>query len=474
MLLPAASGVPALQSSTGSPSPPAIGSIPAPPGQLGSRLGRLGRLDVHNVWMVVLLVVVVGRIADWAPGIAGRVPLVKIAFAIAALYATSMSAKYERVRVGSLPLGRLAIAFFVLSIASVTFSVFHAATLTASYGSVIYLVTFVMLVKTTRTLRDVERLMIGLAVAGSMVSVWDLIGFRGGAQASLEDTNANDLAYSIVTLLPIVLALRGRAWGARRLIVTVLALAMCLAVLLTSSRGGAIGLIVVLLAVSAFPLDLDKHGWLKRRSIPAIVLVLAFTAGLGTVGFGFLPHATQHRLLTLIHPGEDYNTDAADPASRRAIWKRHLLLALERPIGYGLGTSVAVDGMYGEHLGKWLTSHNSMIQVFLELGVLGLYLYLASYYVAWRDLGRISGARPRDGPTPEEAKAALYARALRVALLGNFAAGFFLSQAYSGALWMTLAVCCAFTRIEGLNRSSAGTQLAAAASHRLRRPRSRT
>ena len=424
--------------------------------------------------MAVLLVVVVGRIGDWFPGLSGRVPVMKIAFAIAALYMSAMSRKYESVRVGSLPLGRLAIAFFGLSIASIIFTIYHGATLTASYGSVIALITFVMLVKTTQTLKDVERLMIGLAVAGLMLSLWDLIGYRGGERSSVSRTDPNDLAYSIVTLLPIVLALRGRAWGWRRSIASALVLVMCVSVLLTASRGGAVGLIVILFAVSIFPIDLAKNGTLKRRNAASAVVALGCAAALGTVLFGFIPQATQQRILTLIHPAQDYNTDATDPGSRRAVWARDLTLAFERPIGYGLGTSMAVDGYYGHHVGAWHVTHNSPLEALLELGVLGLYLYLASYYVAWRDLGRITRARPRDGPTPEDAKAALYARALRVALLGNFAVGFFLSQAYSGALWMTLAVSCALIRIQGIN-GSPGTQPApAAASHALRRPRSRT
>jgi len=254
--------------------------------------------------------------------------------------------------------------------------------------------------------------------------------------------------------------------------VTVLALLMCLAVLLTASRGGAVGLIVVLLAATVFPLDLAKDGWLKKSNVAGTMLALALAAGVGTVMFAFLPNATQQRLLTLIHPSEDYNASTTLDASRRVIWGRDLLLAFERPIGYGMGTSVAVDGIYGH--GQYRTAHNSVIQVFLELGVLGLYLYLASYYVAWRDLGHISGARPRDGPTSEGAKVALYARALRMALLGNFAAGFFLSQAYSGALWMILAVCCAFTRIQAVNGSPGGKQPAPAGASHMRWPRSRT
>jgi O-antigen ligase len=437
---------------------PAQGSA-ALPSQQGSTSGTqapapararryVPRVAVHNLWTVLLLFVMVGKVGEWAPVISG-LPVVKIAFLIAALYVARISGAYSPVPVSSLPLARLTIAFFVLSIVSIAWSILKSATLFASYLSVIYLISFAMLVKTTQTQKDVERLLIGLAMAGSSLSIAAFVYFHGG-RAGLGGYDPNDLAYSLDTLVPMVLVLRGRAWGRRRFLVTLLALVMCMAVLLSASRGGAVGLLAVLLATAVFPLDLGKHGELKRRNIWAVLAALGVVTALGTAMFGYLPAASQQHLLTLVHPNEDYNTSTTLNSSRRVIWTRDLRLAFERPIGYGLATSVAVDGIYGH--GQYRTAHNSVIQVFVELGALGLILYLACYYIAWRELGRISGARQRDGPG-SAMQTALYARALRVALLGNFAAGFFLSQAYSACFWMMLAVCCAFIRITAAEQS---------------------
>jgi O-antigen ligase len=419
--------------------------------------------------MAVLLVVMVGKVGNWAPGISG-LPVLKIAFVIAVLYVSSVSGRYQPVRVGSLPLERLAMAFLILSVLSLVFSVYKSATLVSSYAAVIYLISFVMVLKTTQTQKDVERLLIALAVAGASLSVGVVLDFHGG-RASLNGTyNANDLAYALVTLLPLVLALRGRGWGLRRLTVTTLGLVMCVAVLLTASRGGAVGLIVVLLAIAVFPLDLARNGELKRRNVGKVVVAVAFSALLGTVMFRYLPEETQERLLTLMHPEEDYNASTTLNSSRRVIWMRDLRLALERPIGYGMGTSVAVDGLYGH--GQYRAPHNSVIEAFLEVGALGLYLYLACYFVAWRELGRIS-ARQRDGPGDEGMKAALYARALRVALLGNFAAGFFLSQTYGAPLWMILAVSCVLIRITAADNGLTAVRQSPGRYSRWRRPRAK-
>ena len=94
------------------------------------------------------------------------------------------------------------------------------------------------------------------------------------------------------------------------------------------------------------------------------------------------------------------------------------------------------------------------MQAFLELGVLGLWLYLATYYVTWKELGRIVAAGRQSVRDKASAQVALYARAFRIALAGNLAAGFFLSQAYSASLWMTVAVCAAFVRIASQNTAA--------------------
>jgi O-antigen ligase len=418
--------------------------------------------------MVVLLIVMVGKAGEWVPLLSG-LPVLKITFVIAALYVNRVQMLYAPVRVTSLPIARVAIGFLTLGILSIVFSVYKSTTLIAIYPALIYIVSFVMLVKTTQNLKDVERLLIGLAVAGCSLSIAELIDYHGGRASINRNFDPNDLAYALDSLLPVVLALRGSTWGLRRFVVAALALAMVVAVLLTASRGGLLGLIAVMVAYSAFPLELTRDGHLMKFHGARLLWRLGLAALVGACFFTFLPSATKERLATLLHPDQDYNTSTTLNSSRLVMWRRDTLLAIERPIGYGMGTAPAVDGIYGH--GQYRTVHNSVIQAFLELGALGLYLYLASYYVAWRELGRITTEYARAGPNREDAKVAVYARALRQALIGSFVAGFFLSQAYSAGLWMVLAVCCAFVRVAVPSNAPQVSQPAAAAPRwRRRRP----
>jgi len=399
--------------------------------------------SAYNIWLAIFLAVLVGKAAEWVPGMTG-IPLVKIAFIFTALYAYRARASFVPVRVRSLRIARPAIAFLILSILSIFFSIYKSFTLLSIQISIIYLLSFTVLIKITQTQRDVERLLIALAIAGVSLSLGLLLSYSGGRAHINSNFDPNDIAYELDTLLPLVLALRGGRSRLHRLLLNLAAAAMVAAVLLTGSRGGAIGLGVVLLATTAYPLDIAKSGKLKQFVATGMLVRWGLIALMSVAVWGHLPQESQERLLTLLDLKHDYNADPNSNASRTVLWRRDIGLALQRPIGYGMGSASAVDGLNG---GQYRTAHNSLVQAFVELGVLGLWFYLATYYITWRELGRITAVGKLQVPDKESSQVALYARAFRIALAGNLAAGFFLSQAYSASLWMTIAVCAAFVRI---------------------------
>jgi O-antigen ligase len=393
--------------------------------------------------MAILLIVMVGKVTEWVPGIY-ELPLAKVAFFFTVAYWIREHKKLVPVRVRSLRIAKPVIAFFVLSILSVFFSIYKSNTLIASEASVVVLLTFVVLLKITQTMRDVERMLLALAASAISLTAGVLLNFSGGRAHINSNFDPNDIAYVLDTLLPIVIALgvaqsRRRKWFAYGL-----ALIVIIAILLTGSRGGAIGLAVVALAVFAYPLNFAKTGELRGFAPGGLIVKVALLAALGAAVWGSLPAETRERLATLEDLQHDYNADPHLNASRTVLWRRDIGLALQRPIGYGLGSAAAADGRAG---GQYRTSHNSIVQAFLELGVLGLVLFISSYVITWKELARVRRRGQQNAVDHEIVKAALYARALRIALLGNIVAGFFLSQAYSFCLWMTVAICAALARI---------------------------
>ncbi len=402
----------------------------------------VARLSSDTFWMAVFLIVMVGQLSQWVPGL-GSIPLVKISFVLVVIAAVRAGKLRNAVRVLSLRGARPAIAFLSLAIVSIVFSVYKSQTLLDMQSAAIFLTALVLLLKIAQSTRDLERLMFGLAVAGVLLAVGTVANFAGG-RAAISGWNSNDIAYSLVTLLPIVLLQRQGRSRFVGMLIAAAALLMVVATLLTGSRGGVVGLGVAVVALVAFPLGLNRHGRLKSLSIGGTLLRLIPIAIAGVVLWVYLPSATTQRIATLENLNGDYNLSGTSEESRMLVWRRDIGLAIKRPVGYGMGTAPAVDGMFGQ--GHYNTAHNSLVQVFLELGVLGLILYVTAYYRACRGLAAVMAVH-RARPTPESMRFALHARALSIALAGNFAAGFFLSQGYSGLLWMLIAVCAALARM---------------------------
>jgi O-antigen ligase len=408
-----------------------------------------------SFWMAVFLVAIIGKVSEWVPGLS-VVPVAKITFLICAIYAYQERQGLLPVRVRSLVTARPVIAFLILSVLSLIFSIYKSNSLNSIQAPIILLIAFVLLVKITQTQLDIERQLMALCISALALSGAVLMGYQGGRATINSSFDPNDLAYGLVTLLPIILALAGVAGGIRKKLLLLLTVPVAIAVLLTGSRGGAVGLGVVLLLLGAFPLSLTKEGTLRRFSLIRLTIRLAVLGALVVVLFAYLPSGTRDRLMTLNHLDEDYNTSMTVNSSRLAVWARDSAMVLKRPIGYGINSAQAVDGMSG---GAFRTVHNSVVQALVELGFLGCWLFLYSFYAAWKELGRVYMSVPVD-KSVERGKLEMYARGIQIALAGNMAAGFFLSQAYSSLLWMLFGLSASLVRISDLQKSvtiAAGT-----------------
>jgi O-antigen ligase len=135
--------------------------------------------------------------------------------------------------------------------------------------------------------------------------------------------------------------------------------------------------------------------------------------------------------------GNDYNMDTTNTTSRSAIWERNFAAVLRRPIGYGVDAFPMVDMLTG---GKFKTAHNSYLEVLVELGFLGLPLFMRMYVLSWRALQRVRRSMLAAAPSEEHDQVLVFARMLQIALVGNAVSGFFLSMSYNMLLWVLFAV----------------------------------
>jgi hypothetical protein len=398
----------------------------------------------YVIWTVILISLMVGKVADWVPGLSS-IPLVKIAYLFAAISAYAGSgAALPPVRIWTSRIAWGALVFLGLAVMSFVFSIYKSSTVANSLYILIVILSIMLVMRVTQTLWDVEKLLLGFAAAGMSLSVGLVLNYQGGRAFINGNFDPNDISYALDTILPLVLALRQRQsrWG--WLLLSALAFVIVLAILLTGSRGGAVGLCVVVATATAFPLSRDETGALRKFSIRRTVIRCAILALAVAFAWGYLPADTQQRMATLVNLGDDYNADATENGSRLLIWKQDIGMVWKRPIGYGLGSAELVDGLAG---GQYRTAHNSLVEALVELGVLGLLIYIRALYITWKYLGRLIMVAQDPAAGEEEQRAALYARALRTALAGNLAAGFFLSQAYAAGMWMLVAIAAALVRV---------------------------
>lgn len=394
------------------------------------------------LWLSIFIAIVAGRYAEWVPGLAS-VPLAKVAFLMALV--STMRARDHLPKVGVLkvPIAKPAIAFLSLAIISVAFSVYKSQSLNQIYGVIVSLMSLVLLVKVTQTLDDLSRLFGGLTVAAGGLALATIFSYSGGRAQINSNFDPNDLAYGLVSILPMIRVL-GMTAGKRRSIFNGMVFATVIAVLLTGSRGGVLALVVEILLLVAFPLAFAKSGGLKRFHPGRFVVVIGVIAGLCAAMWGFLPMEARERAATLLELQNDYNMTSSKDG-RTEIWRLDIAAVWQRPIGYGLGSSEYVNGLIGGH---YRAPHNVFVQSFVELGVLGVVLFTLSYLVTFMRTGKVSRLG-KVGAPPADTKAALYARALRVGLAANLVAGFFLSHAYDALPWILIAICAALVRIAG-------------------------
>jgi O-antigen ligase len=211
-------------------------------------------------------------------------------------------------------------------------------------------------------------------------------------------------------------------------------LLMIAVILLTQSRGAFVALVVmgfVLLRILGKRRQQAAASGKKGiRTGPIIVI--------GLIGFGaiwtVLPQETRDRISSITSLGSDYNTNVDNKTGRVSLWTRNLEALVARPWGFGVSASAMADLRSG---GTFKAVHNTPLQFAVELGFLGLVLVIRLYWLLWRELRKLT-VSDRAPPITNEQRALI--DALRLSMVGNLVAGFFLSMAYSNVLWVLVSL----------------------------------
>ncbi len=245
---------------------------------------------------------------------------------------------------------------------------------------------FMLMINVVSSLSRLRRLLHVTVLCGTFIAVGSIGRYASGE--NLADGyratgivggifgNPNDLALALNLLLPIaiVLLLSGRS-PAGKLLFAFCAATLALGVLVTYSRAGvmtlgALGIVLL---------------WHLHRRYP---IVLPIAAGAVIILVIVAPGSFWTRIFTVFDASADPSA-AQSSELRWALLQRSIEVAGLNPIRWMLG--VGVDNFHIVSVGE-LVQHNSYAQMFNEVGLPALVLYLMFLFGLIRTTGRIAGA----------------------------------------------------------------------------------
>jgi hypothetical protein len=256
--------------------------------------------------------------------------------------------------------------------------------------------TFVAVVVGCQVLRVLEPLYLHLTTGywGSYADMGDGYVLERLAGAPNDILNPNGLAFVILTALPFLYYLIGGLKSrVMKLAVVGLIAALLYALVLTGSRSGMVGLLVIVAAI------------IFRSERRTAILAVAAIAGVLLVSV--MTPDMRDRYLSLT---SDDTRNAATTQGRIQHMLDEVEVASQRPfVGHGLGTS---QEALANEAGRYQPSHNLYLEVMIELGMVGLIVYLmflASIFGNLREI-RASIASPGRQAGADSGNRPFYAR----------------------------------------------------------------
>jgi O-antigen ligase len=232
--------------------------------------------------------------------------------------------------------------------------------------------------------------------------------------------NSNDLALHLVSMIPIAVALGlSRAGLFRKLIYFGGAALMVVAVIVTFSRGGFLGLVAV-------GLFLVRRLGRKNRTATTGAMVLAIVFFLALA-----PGAYSSRLSTVFNSSADLTGSSSQ---RTEVLKRSIWVALRYPL-FGVGI-----GNFPQKSPRNLATHNAYTQVASEMGIGAMIVYILLLVHPLRRLRLIEN---ESYEKPERRTFYYLSVGLQAAIVGYMVSSFFGAVAYQWYVYYLVgyAVC---------------------------------
>lgn len=311
------------------------------------------------------------------------------------------------------------------------------------------LVVFVLMMNTLTTPKRVEQVTWLIVLCCGLVSLESVINYARGTNLIEGNRlagpiggifgNPNDLAMNLVTFLPAagIIAMTKRYSAARRLLAAGIAALMLATIVFTKSRGGALGL-------GAMVIALVFLGRKVRPGFGAIAVVAVLAA------LPFVPSSYWERMTSIVDAKKDKQEFTGSRETRWNVMKEGMKVFVERPLT-GVGAGQFQNYNPPGRKERWNETHNALIQVAAETGIVGLFALSFLIVRGWlaaratRTMLGSPGRRHHDllaRTMTEEDRRAMYSHsvAMTAALVGWFVCAMFASVAYSWTFYYVLAL----------------------------------
>ena len=343
------------------------------------------------------------------------------------------------------------VGFGIVILATAPFSIWPGGAFELFFDSYLkIMIVFVLMMNTLTTPRRLEQLtwlivcccgyIAGRAVFDYARGVNLVEGGRIAGAVSGIFGNPNDLALNMVTFMPaaLMVALTRRHSFVKRLSAAVIAALMLATVVFTKSRGGALGMGVMLVAVL----------FLGRKVRPGFTVMALAAVLLATP---FMPASFWQRMSTITDEQQDKVQYTGSSEARRVLIQEGLDTFAAFPLT-GIGAGQFKNYNPPERKERYRETHNALIQVAAETGLFGVLLFgfliIRGAIAAAKTRRLLSKPRKSSAPDPlglmmaDEDRRSLYAytAALTAGLLGWFVCALFASVAYSWTFYYLLAL----------------------------------
>jgi O-antigen ligase len=293
-------------------------------------------------------------------------------------------------------------------------------------GYIVNILYFVLFYKIVNSKKELLNMLWLFCISTGVYSLIALLkGVSGSGRLEYGQMyDPNDLALYALSFLPLNFLFLSKSNPFWKRITSCGIIAVSLMVVLMSgSRGGFLALCLVVTMLLLSRSQLIKYSY--KVTIVALVLIVITYGG---SAFNFT------RFLSMTQIGGDYNV--SDETGRLEIWKKGFGLMLNNPFT-GVGISCFAEAIGRERAMRglqevWQSPHNSLIQIGVEAGIIGMILYLLISYKAFRIFGRDKNINKAESMNQ-------IGKTIQIGFAGYLVGAMFLSQAYS-LIWVIYIV----------------------------------